>query len=70
MRVSGVVYKFMVAVSLTIAVLTVALLPFLEPGSSSWVIAIFTLGVTAISLAIAALGLYFRWDPFRPFEEV
>lgn len=70
MRVSKVVFKAMIAVSVTTAVLTAATLPFLERGGASWVVSVFTLGIAAVTFAIAALGLYVRWDPFRPFEEL
>lgn len=69
MRISGAVFKFAIAISLTFAVLIAAMIPFLEPGSEPWVISVFTIGVVAITFTIAVVGLYRGWDPFRVFEE-
>lgn len=68
MNVSAAIFKALLAVTLTLAVLLLAVFPFQEPGSGSRVVSILALAVQAVTILVAGAGLYFGWRPFRFLE--
>ena len=65
---SEVVFRLVLILSATLAVVVLATFPFQEPGTGSWAVSIVALGIQAVLIAVAAAGLYFGWQPLRAFD--
>ena len=69
MNTSEAVFRALLSITLTLAVLLLALFPFQEPGSGGYIISVLTLSVQVVLILVAAGGLYFGWEPFDFLDE-
>ncbi|ELZ15435.1 hypothetical protein C477_17170 [Haloterrigena salina JCM 13891] len=69
MDTSEAVFRALLSITLTLAVILLALFPFQEPGSEGRVISIMALSVQGVMILIAGAGLYFGWKPFGFLDE-
>ncbi|WP_459194784.1 hypothetical protein [Halosimplex sp. J119] len=69
MHASKGIFRALLAVGLTLFVLTVGLFVLQEPGTRGYVVTILSLGTQLIIIAIGAAGLYFEWEPLSVLEE-
>ncbi|WP_126664914.1 hypothetical protein [Haloterrigena salifodinae] len=65
MDTSEAVFRALLSITLTLAIILLALFPFQEPGSAGRVVSILALSIQAVIIVIAATGLYFGWEPFK-----
>ncbi|NUB93369.1 hypothetical protein HT576_20425 [Haloterrigena sp. SYSU A121-1] len=65
MDTSEAVFRALLSITLTLAIILLALFPFQEPGSAGRIVSILALGIQAVMIVIAAAGLYFDWEPFE-----
>ena len=65
MNASAAIFKTVIVVTVSLAVLLLAVFPFQEPGTGPHVVSILAFAVQGVIIAIAAAGLYFGWRPFR-----
>ncbi|ESP89368.1 hypothetical protein [Candidatus Halobonum tyrrellensis] len=65
---SEVVFRIVLVLSATLAVLVLAVFPFQRPGTGSWVVSVLALCVQALLIAVAGVGLYLGWQPLRAFD--
>lgn len=70
MDTSEAVFRALLSITLTLAIILLALFPFQEPGSEGRVISILALSVQGVMILIAVAGLYFGWKPFESLEEI
>jgi len=70
MRVSKVVFRFLLVIVSFLALLTLALLPFQQPGTKHYVVTVLTLAIQVTFILLLAAALYLDWDPFPEFEDV
>ncbi|WP_436923566.1 hypothetical protein [Halosimplex amylolyticum] len=69
MHASKGIFRALLAVGLTLLVLTAGLFVLQEPGTAGYVVSILSLVVQVLLVALGAAGLYFEWDPFATFFE-
>lgn len=69
MNTSEAVFRALLAIVLTLAIILLAMFPFQEPGSGSYVVSILALSVQGVLIAVCAAGLYFGWQPFDFIDE-
>lgn len=69
MDTSEAVFRALLAITLTLAIVLLALFPFQEPGSGSRVVSILALAVQSAMILVATAGIYFGWKPFRFLDE-
>ncbi|KDE58900.1 hypothetical protein EL22_01600 [Halostagnicola sp. A56] len=69
MNTSEAVFRVLLSISLTFAVILLALFPFQDPGSGSRSISILALAIQGGMMGIAVAGLYFEWQPFSFLDE-
>jgi len=69
MHASKGIFRALLAVGLTLLVLTVGLFVLQEPGTADYVVTILSLVVQVVMVLVAVAGLYFEWDPFETFIE-
>ncbi|WP_226482662.1 hypothetical protein [Natrinema amylolyticum] len=70
MDTSEAVFRALLSITLTLAIILLALFPFQEPGSEGRVISIMALSVQGVMIVIATAGLYFGWKPFTFLDEI
>ncbi|WP_222912841.1 hypothetical protein [Natrinema sp. SYSU A 869] len=69
MDTSEAVFRALLSITLTLAIILLALFPFQEPGSEGRVVSILALAIQSVMILIATAGLYFGWEPFKFFDE-
>lgn len=69
MNTSEAIFRGLLAITLTLAVLLLALFPFQEQGSAGYVISVLTLSIQGVLILVATAGLYFGWEPFSFLDE-
>jgi hypothetical protein len=69
MNVSEWIFRFVLVITTTLAVLTIVVFPFQQPGSGSWVVSIVTLVIQCFLILVAGAGIYFGWEPFQFLEK-
>ena len=65
MNTSEAVFRALLSITLTLAILLLVVVPYQEPGSAGRVVSILALAVQSIMIVIATAGLYFGWEPFK-----
>jgi hypothetical protein len=69
MHASKGVFRALLAVGLTLFILTSGLFVLQGPGTRGYVVTVLSLVVQAVMVLVGAAGLYFGWDPFAVFFE-
>ena len=68
MNTSESVFRALLAITLTLAIILLALFPFQEPGTGSYVVSILGLSIQGVLILVCVGGLYFGWEPFDFIE--
>ncbi|GAB3670562.1 hypothetical protein [Halopiger thermotolerans] len=69
MNTSEAIFRALLAITLTLAVILLALFPFQEPGTGGYIMSVLTLSIQGVLILVAAAGLYFEWEPFSFIDE-
>lgn len=69
MHASKGIFRALLAVGLTLLVLTGGLFVFQEAGTADYVVTILSLVVQVVMVLVGAAGLYYEWDPFETLVE-
>lgn len=67
---SKTVFRFLLVIMSFLALLTLLLFPFQEPGTESYVISVITLVVQVSFILFLVAALYFEWELLAPLEEL
>ncbi|WP_408960343.1 hypothetical protein [Natrinema sp. 74] len=70
MDTSEAVFRALLSITVTLAIVLLVFVPFQEPGSAGRVVSILALSIQAVMIVIATAGLYFGWEPFAFFDEM
>ena len=62
-------FRALLAIGLSLLVLTAGLFVLQEPGTADYVVTVLSLAVQAVMVLVGAAGLYFEWDPLGPLIE-
>jgi hypothetical protein len=65
MSVSETIFRFVLVITATLALLILLVFPFQQPGSGGRIVSIMALVVQGFLIFVAGAGLYFGWEPFR-----
>ncbi|WP_435102300.1 hypothetical protein [Halarchaeum sp. P4] len=70
MQLSKTIFRFLLVIISFLALVTLFLFPFQEPGTKGYVITVITLVIQVTFVLLMAVALYLDWDPFGAIEEV
>lgn len=70
MQLSKVVFRFLLVIVTFLALLTLFLLPFQQPGTGRFVVTVFTLAIQITFIVFLVAALYFDWNPLPEIEEI
>lgn len=62
------VWRAFFACSVVLLVLLGLSVPYIEPGTATFVVAILSLGMLGVMFVGSSLFIYFDWDPFEELE--
>ncbi|WP_135305473.1 hypothetical protein [Haloarcula amylovorans] len=63
------IWRAIFASSLVLLALLGLSVPYIEPGTGTFVISLMSLGMLVVMLVASAAFIYFNWDPFAKLLE-